>query len=118
MCNGDFKRLEHNSFFLLLKFREGWKDFKTEKWRVPRNIHGIFHDFNVGYMLDVWEARKLCKHVFADLWGTDDLLCSFDGIGFVPKGTKWPDVNACWYHLDQGVSKQGLRCIQGRAGFC
>lgn len=81
---------------------------------MPRNIHGIFHDYNVGYMLDVWAARKMCKHVFASLWGTDELLCSFDGISFVPKGTKWPDVNACWYHVDQGVSKQGLRCIQGR----
>ncbi|GMH44691.1 hypothetical protein BSKO_12643 [Bryopsis sp. KO-2023] len=90
----------------------GWRNARG-KWDLPRNCHGIFQGFGVGHLLEVWEARKLCKKVFQSLWDTEQLLCSFDGMSFVPEGKNWKDVDATWYHIDQGVEKRGLRCIQG-----
>ncbi|GMH44808.1 hypothetical protein BSKO_12760 [Bryopsis sp. KO-2023] len=91
----------------------GWQNPVSGKWEAPPSIHGIYQDYGVGHLEEVWAVRKACKKMFASLWGTEDLLCSFDGLSFLPVGVRWPNVTAAWYHIDQGSSKKGLRCIQG-----
>jgi len=56
------------------------------------------------------------RKVFAELWGTERLVVSFDGAGmFRPYGLnrKWKPTKKNWYHLDQAHQKRGLHCIQG-----
>jgi len=74
-----------------------------------------------------WLAREKCAPVFAELWGTQDLLASFDGVGlFRPwhagVGAK---TTGGWFHVDQGPDAEppeaaagpwlgaGPACVQG-----
>jgi ectoine hydroxylase-related dioxygenase (phytanoyl-CoA dioxygenase family) len=49
---------------------------------------------------------------FAHLWGTSDLLVSFDGMNITlpsPLQTK----SSPWPHVDQSPTRRGLQCVQG-----
>ncbi|KAI8211656.1 hypothetical protein K4K52_010007 [Colletotrichum sp. SAR 10_76] len=66
----------------------------------------------------VWEAR--CEPgvtgPFAKLWGTDELLVSFDAVNITLPGrtdVKW----APWPHVDQSPTRKGLACAQGIINF-
>jgi len=66
----------------------------------------------------LWYLRGLptLRKVFACLWGTEDLVVSFDGAGvFRPYGhdPEWKTTKRNWYHVDQAHKKRGLHCIQG-----
>lgn len=53
---------------------------------------------------------------FAKLWGTDELLVSFDAVNItLPHRTdvKW----APWPHVDQSPTRNGLACVQGLINF-
>ena len=49
---------------------------------------------------------------FAELWGTEELLVSFDGVNITLPGRKdmkWKP----WPHVDQAPTRKGLACAQG-----
>lgn len=61
----------------------------------------------------MWEARMEpgVLDAFAKVWGTDELIVSFDSLNitlpnFKPARVPWP-------HIDQAPRKQGLHCVQG-----
>lgn len=50
---------------------------------------------------------------FAKIWGTDELLVSFDSLNVtLPNRTDKP-ARKPWPHVDQSPHKQGLHCVQG-----
>jgi ectoine hydroxylase-related dioxygenase (phytanoyl-CoA dioxygenase family) len=53
---------------------------------------------------------------FEKLWGTDELLTSFDGINFTLPG-KERQLTAPWPHIDQSPRRKGLVCAQGIINF-
>jgi hypothetical protein len=54
---------------------------------------------------------------FAKLWGTDQLLVSFDGINFtLPSGNNLPQTQP-WPHIDQSPLREGMQCVQGILNF-
>ncbi|KAL3475855.1 hypothetical protein BJX99DRAFT_270840 [Aspergillus californicus] len=62
----------------------------------------------------VWEARTEPGVIepFAKLWGTDELLVSFDAVNITLPGrtdVKWTP----WPHVDQSPTRKGLACAQG-----
>ncbi len=58
----------------------------------------------------MWELRRLLHPVFARLWGTVDLLTSFDGHGYRAPYTSW----SLPWHVDQGATHgDGRACVQG-----
>ena len=59
-----------------------------------------------------WNISKLLKPIFSDIWQTEDLLTSFDGIGIRDFGEN--DDGLDW-HVDQNLSrkKDGMVGIQG-----
>ncbi|EUC42417.1 hypothetical protein COCMIDRAFT_103571 [Bipolaris oryzae ATCC 44560] len=66
----------------------------------------------------VWEARTEPKvvDVFTKLWGTDELLCSFDGMNITLPRQK--DLNwSPWPHCDQNENRKGMQCVQGLLNF-
>jgi hypothetical protein len=47
--------------------------------------------------------------IFAALWGTNELLSSFDSVNVMAPGTS---PSRSWLHTDQRPTAQGLTCIQ------
>ncbi|KAJ5279619.1 hypothetical protein N7478_004991 [Penicillium angulare] len=68
--------------------------------------------YSVAHEKFMWEARLEPKvlEAFAKIWGTDELLVSFDGLNITlpNKPTRAP-----WPHVDQSPLRRGLHCIQG-----
>jgi hypothetical protein len=52
---------------------------------------------------------------FAELWGTPELLVSFDGVNLTPP-FKNPDTGK-WPHVDQAPKRAGMQCVQGILNF-
>lgn len=66
----------------------------------------------------VWEARTEPKviEVFSKLWGTDELLSSFDGMNITlprQKDLQWSP----WPHCDQSPHRKGMQCVQGLLNY-
>jgi hypothetical protein len=64
------------------------------------------------------EARTEPKVIetFAKLWGTEELLCSFDGMNITlprQKDLKWSP----WPHCDQSPHRKGMQCVQGLLNY-
>ena len=97
----------------------------SSKW--PKGTHGLIQHYNVGHSPFSWGVRMNTnvRKVFGDLWGTDDLVTSFDGVCI----KRPPEITRCrfessadksWLHCDQSkgtVNKvptvNGWQCIQG-----
>lgn len=52
--------------------------------------------------------------VFEKLWGTNELLSSFDSINCLPPSTAMgvPNDQSSWLHADQAPLRRGFFCIQ------
>ena len=50
---------------------------------------------------------------FAKIWGTNELLVSFDSLNVTFPGRKDKPPRAPWPHVDQSPMKRGLHCVQG-----
>ena len=56
--------------------------------------------------------------VFERLWGTNELLSSFDSINCLPPSgaTGVPNDQTSWLHADQAPLRRGFFCIQASCG--
>eukprot|EP01133_Synstelium_polycarpum_P013335 gene13335-15682_t len=95
-------------------FKTGVKRDKPKTWTNdmwPANIHGIFQHYALGQQQFVWDIRteQAIIDVFTQIYGTDELLVSFDGGNLSRPGHS----SKPWPHFDQGSGKFGFRCIQG-----
>jgi len=91
---------------------------------LPFRSRGLIQFYGVGTQAHAVHARSEVKHIFEELYGTDKLLTSFDGTGFVTRPKKFTNKDLDdwetkdWdnddIHIDQ--STQGLSSIQG--GLC
>ncbi|KAL1653555.1 hypothetical protein SLS61_003701 [Didymella pomorum] len=67
-----------------------------------------------------WGKEHLPEHMnepaiidaFAKLWGTDELLVSFDGMNLTLP-TKDMKPTTPWPHVDQNPNRKGMQCVQG-----
>ena len=77
------------------------------------NVHGIIQQLEVGQCNGVWGVRQeeTITDVFAEMFGTNDLLVSFDGVCVMPPHHR--DSGKRWLHVDQSHRKLGRHCIQG-----
>jgi ectoine hydroxylase-related dioxygenase (phytanoyl-CoA dioxygenase family) len=74
-----------------------------------------FNGYSVTHEKFMWEARMEPKIVeaFAKLWGTDELLVSFDALNITLPNRKDRPAQKPWPHVDQSPMRRGLHCIQG-----
>lgn len=87
---------------------------------VPSRTNGIINGFGFGQCPAMWQLRLLpkVKAAFAAIWGTDDLIVSYDGGNvFLPYeyNREWRTCGG-WYHVDQNYlrpRRQGRVCVQG-----
>lgn len=61
----------------------------------------------------MWDIRQEpgVLDAFAKVWGTDELLVSFDSLNITLPNFK--KARAPWPHVDQAPRKRGLHCVQG-----
>ncbi|RAH84248.1 hypothetical protein BO86DRAFT_307100 [Aspergillus japonicus CBS 114.51] len=75
---------------------------------------GMYLNYCAAHERYVWEARQepAILDAFAQIWGTEELLVSFDTINVTFPGRT--DVTwAPWPHVDQAPERPGLSCVQG-----
>ncbi|KAF2159296.1 hypothetical protein M409DRAFT_71081 [Zasmidium cellare ATCC 36951] len=102
----------------LESFPFGFKRDDPSTWKpqcLPNNMKGgMYHDYAVQHEKFMWDARCEPSVVepFQKLWGTEDLLVSFDGMNLTfpvnPRPTSAP-----WPHVDQSPLRKGMQCVQG-----
>ena len=84
---------------------------------LPDPVNGIVSGNGIGQAPCMWNARQLprVRDAFATIWGTHDLLTSFDGANVFRPWIDRPErrTEGGWYHVDQGIAKQGCHCVQG-----
>ncbi len=93
-----------------------WTD---ERW--PTSVHGgILPSYGIGHSEMQWFLRDIDQVVecFASIWGTKDLLTSFDGITVWRPWTyrkEWKtNLGTDWLHIDQHpLGRPGKHCFQG-----
>ncbi|KAJ5939043.1 hypothetical protein N7466_002177 [Penicillium verhagenii] len=63
----------------------------------------------------MWEARMEPKilEAFAKIWGTDELLVSFDALNITLPNREDAPAKKPWPHVDQSPTRRGLHCVQG-----
>jgi len=92
-----------------------------ETW-IASTANGIMSGYGIGQSEFLWFVRQLpkVKEAFTKVWGTDDLLVSYDGCGvFRPIEYKphWRTTGG-WYHIDQNCyNKKGRHAVQGLMNF-
>jgi ectoine hydroxylase-related dioxygenase (phytanoyl-CoA dioxygenase family) len=74
-----------------------------------------FPNYAVMHERFFWEARQEpgVLDAFSKLWGTDELLVSFDSLNVTFPNRKDVKPRAAWQHVDQGPFRKGLHCVQG-----
>ncbi|KAF5008337.1 hypothetical protein FDECE_5380 [Fusarium decemcellulare] len=72
-----------------------------------------YEHYSVVHEKFMWEARQEPGVIdaFAKIWGTDDLIVSFDSLNVTLPNLK--EARAPWPHVDQAPRKRGMHCIQG-----
>mmetsp|Transcript_34320 Transcript_34320/g.61246 ORF Transcript_34320/g.61246 Transcript_34320/m.61246 type:complete len:328 (-) Transcript_34320:300-1283(-) len=78
---------------------------------------GIVNSYGIGQSKLLWYLRssEAVTSAFASIWGTEDLITSFDGGGmFRPWSVdpKWK-TSGGWFHADQSLRRKGRVCVQG-----
>jgi ectoine hydroxylase-related dioxygenase (phytanoyl-CoA dioxygenase family) len=92
-------------------------EISTDSWQtMPDNVFGIIKSYGVGQANFMWKARtnRNVQRVFTDLWGTSDLITSFDGACYWPASLATQ--TELWPHCDQHPkwhSDDKIWCIQG-----
>ncbi|KAL1889594.1 hypothetical protein Sste5346_008843 [Sporothrix stenoceras] len=74
-----------------------------------------FENYCVVHEKFMWDVRLEPGVIepFARIWGTDELLVSFDSLNVTFPGRKDKPARPPWPHVDQSPFKRGLHCVQG-----
>ncbi|GAD97196.1 hypothetical protein ANI_1_2256104 [Paecilomyces variotii No. 5] len=79
---------------------------------------GIFSRYGIAHEQFVWDLKSEPQLVekFAQIWGTEKLLVSYDGVNLsLPEAErpKTDPIFAPWSHVDQSPLRTNLQCVQG-----
>lgn len=102
----------------------GWSRNEPSSWTDDGLMHvssnglanGIINKCGAGQSELNWFVRTLprVRQVFEAIWGTSDLLTSFDVFGlFRPWHHGFSKTLGGWFHVDQGRTKTGRQSVQG-----
>ena len=95
-------------------------DFNDSSTWIKQNLPvqskiNTFHSYCVAHEKFMWDARMEpdVLDVFAKIWGTDELLASFDSLNVTFPNRKDVPRKEAWEHVDQSPLRRGLHCVQG-----
>lgn len=74
-----------------------------------------FSQYGVSHEKFMWDARLEPGVIdaFAKIWGTDELLVSFDALNITFPNRKDRPRKPSWEHVDQSPFRKGMHCVQG-----
>lgn len=83
------------------------------KVKVPYATHGVIKHYQVGHQPFQWYTRcqESVQNPFKKIYNTNELVVSFDGIGYVPAGIVRRD--NFWMHTDQAPNNSNFISVQG-----
>ncbi|KAF2031074.1 hypothetical protein EK21DRAFT_111317 [Setomelanomma holmii] len=99
-------------------FPYGFKADDHSTWtkeHLPEHMKGgMYHRYRVQYEKVIWDARTepAVIDAFERLWGTRELLVSFDGMNLTLPSTDLKP-STPWPHVDQNPNSKGMQCVQG-----
>lgn len=95
-----------------LNNRETWVE---ENLPVMNKIIRAFSGYGVCHEKFMWDVRLEpgVQDAFSKIWGTTELLSSFDGLNITLPNRPDLSARAAWEHVDQSPLKRGLQCVQG-----
>jgi len=75
--------------------------------------HGVLKHYQIGHQPVAWKLRTTATIYtpFQKLLQATDLVASFDGFGYLPKGTNRR--NRPWHHIDQAPKDLSFQGVQG-----
>jgi len=87
----------------------------TEEHLPIGSKNNLFRLYCVSHEKFVWDARMEpgVLDAFAKLWGTEELLVSFDAINITFPNRADKERLGGWEHVDQSPMRKGLHCVQG-----
>ncbi|RAL00857.1 phytanoyl-CoA dioxygenase family protein [Aspergillus ibericus CBS 121593] len=79
---------------------------------------GLYNRYGIAHEQFVWDLKSepALVEAFAQLWGTDELVVSYDGLNLsIPEPDRAPTdpIFAPWPHVDQSPYRTHLQCVQG-----
>ena len=87
----------------------------NDRW--PMNFNGIIQRYRIGHAPFIWQVRTNPNviGVFKEIWGTGELLTSFDAMCVLRPAEMISDFeySPSWFHTDQSPKKNGFHCVQG-----
>ncbi|CAK7235065.1 hypothetical protein SCUCBS95973_009144 [Sporothrix curviconia] len=114
------KAYQKKAFDWLQSFGHDELDLANPETWVHDNlpVHGkvnTFTTYGVVHERFMWEARQepAILQAFAKIWGTDQLLASFDALNITLPNRRDVKPNGAWPHVDQSPYKEGMHCVQG-----
>ncbi len=114
------KGYQEKAYEWLKSFDNAELDFnKPETWikeNLPVQSHiNTFSTYGVTHEKFMWDARMepAVLAAFVRLWGTEELLVSFDALNVTFPNRKDQARKPAWEHIDQSPLRRGLHCVQG-----
>ncbi|KAK6907864.1 hypothetical protein I203_101865 [Kwoniella mangroviensis CBS 8507] len=119
------REYEDRAYRWLESFGKGFDKDDRSTWK-PDNLPwfakgGLFNRHGAAHEQWAWDIRSEegIIDTFAKIWGTDELLVSYDGVNVsLPfKNEDLGDRGEPWPHVDQSPNRTGKECIQGIANL-
>ncbi|EXJ90483.1 hypothetical protein A1O1_03586 [Capronia coronata CBS 617.96] len=95
-------------------------DFENPDTWIGKNLPvqskiNTFTGYGVAHEKFMWDARMEpgVLEAFELLWGTKELLVSFDSLNITFPNRKDVPRKAAWEHIDQSPLRRGIHCVQG-----
>ncbi|CCH46764.1 hypothetical protein BN7_6363 [Wickerhamomyces ciferrii] len=114
---------QNQIFDWLRSFNKGWKLDDESTWNdnhLPdHHWNNIYSKHSTCHEKFFWDIRldPGFKDKFAKLWGTNELLVSFDAINIAFPTRDASIEPKFWPHVDQSPFRTGLSCVQGIANL-
>lgn len=91
-----------------------WWDANDIKDR-PIPPHGIIKHWNIGHTAFAWylRTRPCVRGIWERIYGSKDLVVSFDGACYMPSSMCRRNPQKGWLHVDQAANNPNFACVQG-----
>ncbi|OKL63257.1 hypothetical protein UA08_01591 [Talaromyces atroroseus] len=110
----------HKARQWLKSFGNDKLDYENPNTWVAENLPvqstiNTFSAYAVAHEKFMWDARLEPGVVdaFAQIWGTDELIVSFDSLNITFPNRKDVPRKGAWEHVDQSPLRRGMHCVQG-----
>ncbi|KFA72988.1 hypothetical protein S40288_03280 [Stachybotrys chartarum IBT 40288] len=91
------------------------RDTWVDKNLPAQNVIRTFAAYGVAHEKFMWDARMepAVLNAFARVWGTHELLASFDSLNITFPNKPDAPRRKPWEHIDQSPFRRGVHCVQG-----